>query len=269
MRKTALLALIPALLACDPSTDRGSDVAQPEAGAGGKADGASAVEVVAADEALGSKTLRNQLCDAIAGAHPWSDIAVRDAFADNCLDHTYTITEFTTSKLYAHLDDGDPMTLQMKVHVEAGDLEWGTRLVREYSNFEFRWTAVVDTLPVQGDRDQFIADLADDMGEFFTPEDFPENFNMLGKLADLPDAVHDRAISRVEEISEDMKQASHDPSFADFADIPPHEILRDGEVIGYVVEVWFFIDHPLFDGGGTTLYFNPLGEIIDEVDWFG
>ena len=268
MRKTALLALL-TLIACDPSTGRSSDIDRQDAGAGGKADGASAVELVAADEALGSKTLRNQLCDAIAGAHPWTDIAVRDNFADNCLDHDYTITEFATSKLYAHLDDGDAMTLQMKVHVEAGSLEWDTRLVREFSNFEFRWTAVVDTVPVQGDRDKFIADLADDMGEFFTPEDFPENFKMLDELDDLPDAVEQRAISRVEEISEEMKQAPHDTSSAGFADIPPHEILREGEVVGYVVEVWFFIDHPLFDGGGTTLYFNPLGEIIDEVDWFG
>ena len=35
------------------------------------------------------------------------------------------------------------------------------------------------------------------------------------------------------------------------------------------VGIWFFIDHPLFDGGGTTLYINVLGDILEEVDWFG
>lgn len=260
----ALLASVS--LACDPASDAGQPT---DDAAGGKADGAAAVDVQPADEPLFATSLRQQLCSAIGQAHPWSTVAERNTFVDDCLDHQFTLTETSKSTLYAHLDDGDAMTMQMKVRVEDADHTWETSLTRDFSDFRFHWTARVDSLPAGDDRDAFIKDLADDVGEFFGPDDFPEHFRSLGSFDELPQDIRDVALTRLAEIDEELQQNAHDPSGAELSDEFPYEIVRDGEVVGYVVEIWFFIDHPLFDGGGTTLYINVLGDILEEVDWFG
>jgi hypothetical protein len=46
-------------------------------------------------------------------------------------------------------------------------------------------------------------------------------------------------------------------------------IKKDGEIVGYIVSIWYYVDHPLFDGGGTHLYFNLNGVIVEEVEWWG
>ena len=49
-------------------------------------------------------------------------------------------------------------------------------------------------------------------------------------------------------------------------DTPVFAILHEGVIIGYTASIIYLIDDPLFDGGGTTLYFNTLGELVVEVD---
>jgi hypothetical protein len=256
-------------LACDPS----SGPSQPsDDGAAGKADGESAVLVEAADEPLGSTALRQQLCGAVAEAHPWSTVASRNAFVDDCLEHALTVTEFSRSTLFGHLDDGEPVTMMMRVRVEqeGSDNSWETSLVREFSDFQFHWAARVDSLPEGDDRDAFISDLVDDVGEFFDPFEFPDNFRALGSMNDLPPEVRNTALVRTAELDEEMRQGREDETSGAFlSDEPPHEILRDGEVVGYVVSVGYFVDHPLFDGGGAALYLNVLGDIVEEIEFFG
>ncbi|MEM9863851.1 MAG: hypothetical protein AAF938_19785 [Myxococcota bacterium] len=46
------------------------------------------------------------------------------------------------------------------------------------------------------------------------------------------------------------------------------EIVVDGEVIGYVVDLWYDIDDPLFDGGGIQVFMNLIGDVIAEDSWF-
>jgi hypothetical protein len=261
------LLLVFAASACDPSSGAAP---QDVDAAGGKADGAAAVDVRPADEPLFSTALQRQLCGAIGDAHPWSTASRRNAFVDDCEQHDFTVTQTSTSRLYAHLDDGDPMTLQLRVRVEDGTHSWETSLTREFSEFQFRWVARVDSLPEGDDRDAFIQDIADAMGEFFRPDDHSQNFRMLDSLDEVPADVRAVITERVAEIDSGMSQGPGDEASGAFlSDERPHAIVRDGEVIGFAIQVEFFVDHVLFDGGGTTLYLNTLGEILEEVDWFG
>ena len=41
------------------------------------------------------------------------------------------------------------------------------------------------------------------------------------------------------------------------------------EVVGYFIGLDFFIDDPIFDGGGVNLYMNLNGDIISDETWSG
>jgi hypothetical protein len=234
----------------------------------GKADDSDgpAVVVEATDEAFWSERLRESICAEIASNHDWRSIADRTAFADGCQDHDFRLTEKTTSTLYGHLDAG-PITLGMKVRVIAGDEEWNAVLTRDFgADYRFRWSTTVPD--ASRDRKAYIRQLAEDMGEYFDPGDAPDRLRVTSWDA-TPDTVRAAADRFVERWNAESQAAGRDDT-AEYADEPPYEILgEDGEVVGYVVQIWYNIDDVLFDGGGTTMYLDLLGDEVVDVEWWG
>lgn len=272
MKRSALLTLCTvAVLGCDPGTPPPAGPRYDDDAAAGKADGAAAVELTPADESLGSTSLRKTICAEIVRTHPFATSAQRNGFSDGCLDHKFTIVEFATSTKLAHLDDGDAMTMAMRVDVNADPFSFETRLVRDFDSatFNFRWRAEVIPGPIDAAR-QTIEALADEMGEFFSPDDAPDSFEFV-KEVDVPAIVLEAARERVAEIDEDMGNVDPHQEFgsAFLSDEGIWRIIDNGKTIGFVFPVEFFIDHPLFDGGGTTLYYDAEGGIVEEIDWFG
>ena len=263
---TSLLLCAATLTACDPAGPS-PEPGQPNPDLAGKADGTAPVEVVETDEALQSTAFKRMLCAAIIPAYGWDTAAQRDAFEDGCTDHRFTVTEMTRSTLYLHADDGDPITLEMRVRVEFEGLTFQTSLVREFADHEFDWTAKVDGVPDGLDRDALIQDIADEMGEYFNPDESPERFDAL-RFDTLPEGVQVTARERESHLDEALRREWHDNG-AGISDEGAHAILHEGQVIGYTVSIEYWIEDSLFDGGGTTLYLNTLGDVIEEVEWWG
>ncbi len=265
---TSILACTILLPACDSDApSAASDAAQPNPEGDGKADGAPVVDVVATDEPLVSTTFKRMLCDAIVPNYGWDTVEQRDAFANGCTDHDFTVTEMTRSTLYTHADDSEAITLAMQVLVEFDALAFETSLVRDYVDFELTWSANVDSTPEGLDRDAIIQRIADEVGEYFWGEDDPETFKPL-RFDDLPEAVQATARDRERALNDALEREWGDNS-AYISDEGPFEILHEGQRVGYVVSIDYWIEDSLFDGGGATLYLNTLGDVVDEVEWYG
>jgi len=225
------------------------------------------VELVPTNEPLYSTTFKKMLCEAITPAYGWDTIEQRDSFEADCTEHQFTVTEMTRSTLYTHANDGDAVTLAMKVVVEFEALEFETSLVREYRDYQFSWVANVDSIPNGLDRDGLIQDIADEVGEYFWGEDDPDTFKPIDFDA-MPEVVQATARSREDSLDEAMSHQWEDNG-AGISDEGPFEVVHEGQVIGYVVGIDYWIEDSLFDGGGTTIYLNTLGDVIDEVEWWG
>lgn len=262
-----LLVCTATLAACD--TDSGTSPAgQPDPDqATGKADGAAAVEVIESDEPLQSNTFKSLLCDAITPAYGWDTVEQRDAFEDGCIDHRFTVTQMTRSRLYTHADDGEAVTLELKVLVEFDTLTFETAIVREWSDNRFSWAAKVDDVPEGLDRDRLIRDIADEVGEYFWGEDDPDTFKPI-RFDELPAGVQATARDRESHLDEALEH-QWDDNGAAISDEGPFEIHHEGQLIGYVVSIDYWIEDSLFDGGGTTVYLNTLGDVVEEVEWWG
>jgi hypothetical protein len=244
------------------------DGAGSDPGAGGKADDDDiALAVAPADEPLWSNGLRAQVCDAIVGATAWDTTGDRDAFDAGCQDHQFTITEKRTSTLYAHQDDLQPMTLGMSVKVSDGSRDFTAELDRVWRPNTYRFVWEASAPDGRAARDEYISDVADDIGEYF--DDSDPRLRPIA-LADLPAEVLTRAEQRAADLTRQWQEEHpEEPSSASVYE-EAYEILgSDGEPVGYVLQLAYYIDAPLFDGGGETLYMNHLGEIVEAVEWWG
>ena len=263
-----LLLCAATLTACDSPAPGNTTIAQPDPdGATGKADGAAAVEIVSMDEPLYSDTFKTMLCDAITPAYGWDTVEQRAAFADGCTDHRFTVAQTTRSTLYTHADDGDPVTLELKVRVDFDELSFDAAIARQWGDNQFTWVARVDDLPEGQDRDRLIQDIADEVGEYFWGEDDPDTFKPI-RFDELPAAVQSTALDRESHLNEALGHQWEDNG-AGISDEGPFEIHHEGQLIGYVVSIDYWIEDSLFDGGGTTVYLNTLGDVVEEIEWWG
>ncbi len=270
MRKAlaTLLVCSASLTACDSAEPGPATASQPNPdAAAGKADGATAVEVVEADEPLYSTTFKRMLCGEITPRYHWDTVQQRDAFQDGCTEHRFTVTEMTNSTLYTHADDGDAITMQLKVRVDFEDLSFETSLTRVFGDYQFSWDATVDSLPEGVNRDELIQDIADEVGEYFWGEDDPDTFRPI-RFDELPAVVQATAREREDNLNEALGHQWEDNG-AGISDEGPFEIMHEGQVIGYVVSIDYWIEDSLFDGGGTTVYLNTLGDVVEEIEWWG
>lgn len=105
-----------------------------------------------------------------------------------------------------------------------------------------------------------------DMGEYFTPEDHPERFVLI-KLEELPRNTRLLADDLLFERQSELRQWD-EPGDAGF-DAAYQVRDENGVVIGHIVTIWDWIDHPLWDGSGVTLWFDNSGKLVDQVDWQG
>ena len=226
----------------------------------------AAVERQAADEELGSGALRQSICDAIVlkegnGAH-----------GGDCGGFTYTITEFARSTKYGHIEEGQtrPITMQMKVAVENpanGDL-YDATLTRELnSKFELKFKAEIAETGLQEIHD-YILQLADDAGEYgdWWDEEVQDKVRVI-EFDALPAEMQTRFAQVLADVAEENQE--HDGGAMYSGEMPFLEILMDGEVVGYVLNVDDYIDHSLWDGSGTHFYFDTYGTVIASVYWSG
>jgi len=236
---------------------------------GGKADDATpAIAVAPTDETLWSRSLRTELCDSIAGAAAFDTIADRTAFEDGCQDHDFTITERRTSTLYAHQDDLAPLTMGMTVKVSDGRSDYVADLDRHWRPASYRFAWEVTPPSGRQDRDAYISDLADEIGEYFDGWG-DERFRAIA-LADIPGEVMAVAEARAQNTTEEWRRDQPDSTDGAGVYDEAFEILGpDGEVAGYVIMIEYYIDDTLFDGGGETLYMDKLGRVVEGVEWWG
>lgn len=113
--------------------------------------------------------------------------------------------------------------------------------------------------------DDFIREVAREAGEYV--ELGSSSAFTFQRFADMPEDVHDRVQSRIEQFAEEaMRDGRTDYGYV--SDEKLFTITRDGEVVGYMVAIEYAIDDTLFDGGGQNLYFNLEADIVsDETFW--
>ena len=81
-----------------------------------------------------------------------------------------------------------------------------------------------------------------------------------------------KGISAEVSVSKGIKNVEMDEySLSDYAEWGEAfgEIIKDGQVVGYIVPVEYYIDDSLFDGGGVTMFFDIQGRLVVAVEWWG
>lgn len=225
----------------------------------------------AANEELGSHTLRQLICDAIVAAEG------AGAHDDTCTGFSYTITEFAKSTRYGHLEGEDlrPITMQMKVAVEnpATSDTYDATLTRELDQkFELKFKAEIGQTDLQQIH-RYIRDLANRAGEYgdWWDDDVKDDIRAIPWDA-LPAQMQDAFNGALQQRNDWLSHYPDEPSsdHATFSDEMPFlEILMEGLVVGYVLNVDDYIDHPLWDGSGIHYYFDKFGTEVTTVDWSG
>lgn len=261
---TLLASLTAALsfgaVACDRSdADVGSQVGESTE---------KSVDTQQADEALWSKGLQGLICKRIVAKE---GVAGHDG---KCSGFSYQVTEVSKSTKYAHQSDGRAITMQMKVAVTnpGNGATYDAVLTRALDHkFDLKFGAEISKTAVEQMHD-YIRDLADDAGEYARfDDDLADKVNGIS-LGGLPAAVRSSADSFLADYAADMcawQETQPCQNGAEFADDAHYEIIKDGDVVGYVVSVWDYIDHPLWDGSGVTLYFDLDGALVTDVSWSG
>ena len=120
----------------------------------------------------------------------------------------------------------------------------------------------------QGNIDAYLQQMARDFGEYF----FFERTQYEGEIREISQAdVTDVVLAEADRFAQNVVEQNRDRSgeLQDAEASTFYVVKQDGVIIGYVINVEYYIDHPLFDGGGTHLYLNTLGEIVADVEWWG
>ena len=112
--------------------------------------------------------------------------------------------------------------------------------------------------------EHFIRQVANDVGEHFQYEETPHADNI--RIIDsrkLPLKVLKEAQSYIVKNKANFYEnhlAMNNEQYA---------IIKDNRVIGYVVSLWFIIDHPDFEGGGIHLYMDTSAKTLEKIEWWG
>lgn len=118
---------------------------------------------------------------------------------------------------------------------------------------------------------RFIAEMADEIGEYFHYDDYGYQQNIVPiRPQDLPtEPVDFQAKGR--ELAEDEALSIKDSGYTGGAEVSDEvfRIVREGRTIGYVIPVDHWIDDGLWDGSGTHYYLDIHGTIVDDVPWTG
>jgi hypothetical protein len=235
----------------------------------GKRDGSAVVVEPGNDAALWSVRRQDDLCKVIAEGHSWGGAADLDTFSSKCREHSFKIQEFTTSTLYAHQRDGRPVTLAMKVEVSDGNETWDCGLDREWvaEEYAFKWQASCDFGGAsQTAIDAHIKAIAEG-GEYY--ETFYEMDDTRAVAWDeIPEAVRAVAQHRIELHTEEARDHGYLNDYAERSGEAPLAILKDGEVVGYMLSIDYYSDRAS-DGAGEHLFINLRAELVDSVYWTG
>lgn len=232
------------------------------------------LETEAANEALGSYTLKKKICQAIVAME---GVADHDG---NCGGFEYTITEFAKSTLYGHIEDARPITMRMKVAVNnpANGASYDATLTRALNDtfkLDFEAEIAPSTLT---QIHAFIKDLAKAAGEY---GDFEEAdvapYVQTVSWDDVPaetQALFEAAVKEQQvnncweyEMEGNLEQCPNGAGISD--DYGIQAIVLDGEQVGWVLGIWDYIDHPLWDGSGVHLYYDMNGTEVESVSWSG
>ena len=117
--------------------------------------------------------------------------------------------------------------------------------------------------------DAFIGEVADEAGEYVYVDESPA-FRQVD-LADVPANI----VAEAQRYANELNAQAEDLGRTDRTEITEDEgkileIVNEAEeVVGYFIGLDFFIDDPIFDGGGVNLYMNLNGDIISDETWSG
>jgi len=222
-----------------------------------------------ANEALQSETLKQLICKAIVAKEGLGP------HQGKCTGFTYLVTEFARSTRYGYLDESRPITMQMKVAVTnpVSNDTYDAVLTRALSDdFDLKFKASIAQTNLQLAHG-FIREFADEVGEY---ADWWE-LEQAGAIK----AVTYGALPLYIQQAFTKKLADHNAYLNPYPGEPNTEhgeaffseeygfveILKDGSVVGYVLNIDEYIDHPLWDGSGIHVYFDSWGTVIESVEW--
>lgn len=139
------------------------------------------------------------------------------------------------------------------------------KLFIEGQSSESRWICQGFT----STEEKFIKGLAREMGEYFDPSEIKGAFTGM-KTSQLPSRVKKLFKKLVTERADENSQHGYYEDRQDGAmEGEVYAILKDGEVVGFVLGVYDDINHPLWDGSGVNHYVTKEGKVVISVDWAG
>lgn len=233
-----------------------------------------ALENESANEPLGSYGLKKKICQAIVAME---GVAEHDG---SCGGFSYTITELGRSTVYGYLEDGRPVTMRMKVAVKnpTSGATYDATLTRALDEkFKLEFTAEIAPSTLTQIH-AFIRDLADAAGEYgdFADDDVAPHVSTVAWDA-VPAAM--QAVFKAAEeqqaldncyqwdVDGNLDQCPNGAGISDEWGI--QAIMLDGEQVGWILGLWDYIDHPLWDGSGVHIYYDIHGTEVESVSWSG
>lgn len=129
------------------------------------------------------------------------------------------------------------------------------------------WDGCMDECVALGRvHDDFIRGVAREAGEYVSI-DGSDAFGYVA-YAELADEVRSAVEWRIRRFDDEAAREMRTDT-AHVSEENVFTITRDGQVVGYMVGLEYYIDHPLFDGGGMNLYLNLEGEVVVDEEWWG
>lgn len=124
-------------------------------------------------------------------------------------------------------------------------------------------TGVAEAAAIKGG----LLDIQRDVGEYFRPDDNPENFKFMAE-AKVPSQIVSVAAAKLEDYLGNQGENTEYRFTAEIWDY--YQVFDEtGLLVGYVVEIVDSIDHPLWDGSGLNVWMDVDGTIVAEVPWAG
>ena len=219
-------------------------------------DGPHVASQVGESNELWSTRLRTKVCQ---------QIVQREGVVEHdgkCSGFSYTVVDSVKSTRYAHQNDGRPVTMQLTVDVENPEsgFNYDAVLTRTLNgDFELVFAAQVAKTGVEQLR-TFISAVAG--ADWDDPRLRRIGFGALP--ADILAKATDELESRRDWFCRPGDPCPHD---ADFGEDGFAEILMEGEVVGYLVPIWDWIDDPHWDGSGVDLLYDRYATLVTDREW--
>jgi hypothetical protein len=118
----------------------------------------------------------------------------------------------------------------------------------------------------------FIKKLADDAGEYFRPSEAYERYLKPLDWSQVSAEIKAIFDARVEKETEYLVGwEEHTTDYAELGDesFVIVNIHDNDEIMGYVLDIYHYIDHPLWDGSGVHVFYDAAGTEITSVEWTG